>query len=245
MHQDNSVQILSLPTSQARNLPISLSQLEGRSQSNDNFTTHKEIDFATNNLNYSLRKCSIKEKSPHRSSATSYSVMLCKRKQQKHVYNTEHLFPTCQKCHRIKMEESEEKVSTTTRRMQRRSWPLYSHSTSKKLSPPISPSKNSCRKSRSKSPLKSQNLNPRDSSLNKTPVHKPEENFPLTKLKRSMKKPRKRHPGNRQPGDNISNNPFPPIPLTWRRPDRSIWEDSAAHLLDMTTSFLKQIPKVI
>ena len=60
------------------------------------------------------------------------------------------------------------------------------------------------------------------------------------KIKRSNFAPRLKH----KPGDTISNHEFPPMPVAWRKSNRSIWDDSAAHLLDMTMNFLKNIPKV-
>ena len=242
--EDSLKQILSLPASQKRKLSINLSQNETRSPANDN----EHIDCSVNQLNTAMKKCSLKEKAPSRSSTSSYSVMVCKRRQQKHVYQTEHMFPTCQKCRGIKTEElgghSSTNNGTTTRRIQRRSWPLYSHSTSKKLSPPISPLKNVGRQNRSRSPSKRPKLKAQETCIKRPSVSMAVEKLPSTKAKGSFKKPHKRITGTKQPGDNISNYLFPPMPLTWRRSDRSIWDDSAAHLLDMTSNFLKQIPKV-
>ena len=243
--QDDSLkQILSQPAPQKRKLSINLSQNETRSPINDK----EYIDCAANQLNTAMKRCSLKEKAPTRSSTSSYSVMVCKRRQQKHVYQTEHIFPTCQKCRGIKTEELSGHASSnngaTPRRIQRRSWPLYSHSTSKKLSPPISPLKNVGRQSRSRSPSKRPKLKGQETCIKKPSMSIAVEKMPSTKAKGSLKKSHKLIKGTKQPGDNISNYPFPPMPLTWRRSDRSIWDDSAAHLLDMTSNFLKQIPKV-
>ena len=91
---------------------------------------------ATSSLEDSFERCSLSNKPPLRSSSTSYSVMLHKRRQQKQIFTTEHLFSTCHKC-RSKMEEGHEKplVNSTTRsrRIQRRSWPIYNPPNSKKL----------------------------------------------------------------------------------------------------------------
>ena len=245
-NKDNEKQISSLPTSQKRKLPISLSQQQIRSQDKD--TTKANLNNVTNQLNTAMIKCSLKEKTPSNASTSSYSVMAFRRRQQKQVYTTENIFSTCPKCHRSKVEESEAMLSTnnstSSRRTQRRSWPLYSHSTSKKMSPPISPSKFGARQSRSRSPSKKPKLKPRETSFKRPAPNMSIDNLPSTRIKTSLSKSLKRNTRPKNPGDNISTNPFPPIPLTWRRSDRSIWDDSAAQLLDMTTNFLKQIPKV-
>ena len=245
-NKDNAKQILSLPTSQKRKLPIISSQQQIRSQDID--ATKPSLDDTTNQLNTAMIKCSLKQKTLSRASTSSYSVMASRRRQQKQVYTTENIFSTCPKCHRSKVEESEaiscSNNSTSSRRMQRRSWPLYSHSTSKKMSPPISPSKFGARQSRSRSPSKKPKLKPRETSLKRPAPNMSIDNLPSTRIKTSLSKSLKRTTRPKNPGDNISTNPFPPIPLTWRRSDRSIWDDSAAQLLDMTSNFLKQIPKV-
>ena len=246
-NKDNSKQILSMPTSQKRKMPITSSHQHIRSQ--DSYATKLNLDDTTNQLNNATIKCSLKEKNPSRASTSSYSVMASRRRQQKQVYTTEHIFSTCPKCHRSKVEESEANSSTSnstsSRRIHRRSWPLYSHSTSKKMSPPISPSKLGGRQSRSRSPSKKPKLKPCETSFKRPALNMSIDTLPPTRVKKtSLSKSLKRNVRPKNTGDNISTNPFPPIPLTWRRSDRSIWDDSAAQLLDMTTNFLKQMPKV-
>ena len=234
-------------------LPITLTNLGTTCQdnlSNISSKSNKVLASSTNALEESFKRCSLEIK-PSCNSETSYSVMHYKRKQQKQIFTTEHLLPTCQKC-RSELEEGQEvqtNSNSRSRKMQRRSWPLYSHSISKKMSPPISPIKSGQLKSRKgskspASPCKDQELKVQIPIVSNSNATKPECKMPLKKLKRNLKRNYNKNRKNLQTGDTISFNPFPPIPITWRSSNRSLWDDSAAHLLDMTTSFLKKIPKV-
>ena len=211
----------------------------------------RNTDLATEGLTDAFQRCSV-NKTPPRTSTTSYSVMFCKRRQQKQIFTTEHLLPACQKCSLGLDEKQKQKPlpssGSRSRRIQRRSWPMYNNSTSKKLSPPVSPLKSDHPKKHIayKRPISSsrdRRLKDQGRTHSKSEIKETKNvlisNHPR-KIKRSNYAPRLKH----KPGDTISNHEFPPIPVAWRKSNRSIWDDSAAHLLDMTMNFLKNIPKV-
>ena len=203
-----------------------------------------------NALENAFKRCSLRNKPS--SSCTSYSVMVCKRRQQRQVFTTENLLPTCNKCRSEKEHGSDEiplGSQTRSRRTQRRSWPIYSHSSSKKLSPPLSPLKRENQKlhKRSKSPASISKESPskKKYSISRNSAARSfEQDSRLSKQKRNAYTQGNINDKSKATGDTISFNPFPPIPLTWRRPGRSMWDDSAAHLLDMTVTFLRKLPKV-
>ena len=236
----------------SRNKEIPLNTVVSPSSLKDNKTLEfRNTDLATEGLSRAFQKCYV-NKTPPRTSTTSYSVMFCKRRKRKQIFTTEHLLPACQKCSLGLDEEQKQKPlpssGSRSRRIQRRSWPVYNNSTSKKLSPPVSPLKSDHPKKHIayKGPISSSSdrmLKDQGRTHSKSDIKETKNvlisNHPR-KLKRSNYAPRLKH----KPGDTISNREFHPIPVAWRNSNRSIWDDSAAHLLEMTMSFLKDIPKV-